>query len=419
MSNFSAATNFSDFPSSFQNNNNKSQHPSNPDYNQFIIKPPDKNKTQGSTTRHLVIDSRDRDYLLYPNSNKYRVEVPQEWKDIVSLELTLAQIPNTFYNISLQNNMFYLVEREQAFIPITIPEGQYNNISLIDALNGKYGDLFVDTESKYNFSRNPINLCLRIQSNRAINQEFIYNVNYIFNNCSPCKLSSIDKTIGFINKEYISEMIDLSYINVSLGNIIALVGETSNQDYPLYKLSATQNYNGIYVDFTKIFYVNDYFILEDSVSGTSYKCQIYKIKNDNTIVFEEMDNLIPTGISGYIFKNMSILYSPNIFQIENKPYVILKIRDANLLNSIGASNNAYTIIPLLNIENTIVNQSTIPVHSVIKYYNPPLGKLLWLDIEFLNYDSSLFNFRGQENMLMFNVSMLNQPGKYNSYIDSN
>ena len=70
-------------------------------------------------------------------------------------------------------------------------------------------------------------------------------------------------------------------------------------------------------------------------------------------------------------------------------------------------------------ENTIVNQATIPVHGVIKYYNPPLGKLLWLDVQFLNYDGTLFDFRGQENMLMFTVNMLNQPGKYNNYVNSN
>jgi hypothetical protein len=234
----------------------------------------------------------------------------------------------------------------------------------------------------------------------------------------PCKLNSIDKTIGFINKQYESSMIDLSYINVLPSNITN-ISETSNQDYNLYKLVAQKIYNGIEVDFTSIFYIDDYFILEDPITNDKFYCQIYEIKNDNTIVFEEMNNSDPTSISGNIFKNISILYSPNIYQIENKPYVILNVKGANILNSIGAANNGYTIIPLLNLENTIINQSTIPVHSVVKYFNPPQGKLLWVDIEFLNYDGTLFNFRGQENMLVFIVSMLNQPGKYNNYVESN
>lgn len=401
--------------SSFLNNTDNMQKVG-PDYNPYIIKPPDRNKTHGSISKHLVIDSRDRDYISYPNSNKYRMEIPQEWKDITSIELTLAQIPNTFYNITEMNNTFYISDSPNNISSIQIPEGQYNNTTLIDSLNGKYGDLFIDFNSKLNFSRNPINLKLRIQSNRANSQDFIYNLNYLLNdNCSPCKLNSIDKTIGFINRQYESTMIDLSYIDVSN---ITPTGAVSDQDYTLYKLNANAISSGIEVDFTKLFYVNDYFILNDGAN--TYSCQVYEIKNDTTIIFEEIDgNIIPFGLSGTIFQNISILYSPNIFQIENKPYVILKIKDTQILNSIGSSNNAFTIIPLLNLENTIVNQSTIPVHSVIKYYNPAYPKLLWMDIEFLNYDGSLFNFRGQENMLMFTITMLNQPGKYNNYIDSN
>jgi hypothetical protein len=407
--------NFSNFPESISKNIQQV----NTDYDPLIIKPPDRNKTHGTITRHLVIDSRDRDYLLYPNSNAYRVEVPQEWKDITSLELSLAQIPNTFYNITEANNTFYISDSPNNIISVNIPEGQYNNQTLIDTLNGKYGDLFINFDSKLNFARNPINLKLRIQSNRANNEEFVYNLNYVLNDtCMPCKLNSIDKTIGFINKQYESSMIDLSYINVLPGNITN-ISATSNQDYNLYKLVAQKIYNGIEVDFTSIFYIDDYFILEDPITNDKFYCQIYEIKNDNTIVFEEMNNSDPTSISGNIFKNISILYSPNIYQIENKPYVILNVKGANILNSIGAANNGYTIIPLLNLENTIINQSTIPVHSVVKYFNPPQGKLLWVDIEFLNYDGTLFNFRGQENMLVFIVSMLNQPGKYNNYIDTN
>jgi hypothetical protein len=406
-------SNFSIFPDAIS----KNLQQVNTSYDPYIIKPPDRNKTHGSIAKHLVVDSRDRDYLLYPNSNKYRVDLPQEWKDVTSIELTLAQIPNTFYNITPGNNVFYISDSANNILSINIPEGQYNNDTLIDTLNGKYGDLFINFDSKLNFSRNPINLKLRIQSNRSNNQEFIYNLNYVLNDTCSCNLNSVDKTIGFINMQYTSEMVDLSYIYVSSGGITT-TGNVSDQDYTLYKLKATE-INNIEVDFTSIFYVNDYFLLYDSVNKITYSCQIYQIKNDNTIIFEELDNKNPSSISGYIFKNISILYSPYIFQTENKPYVILKIKGAALLNSVGGADGAYTLIPLLNLENTIINQSTIPVHSVIKYYNPPLGKMYWIDIEFLNFDGTLFDFRGQENMLMFNVSLLNQPGKYNNYVDSN
>lgn len=407
--------NFSNFP----NGINSKMQQVNTDYDPYIIKPLTEIKLMEILVKHLVIDSRDRDYLIYPTSSEYRVEVPQEWKDIVSMELTLGQIPNTYYNINEKNNVFYISDTPNNIYSINIPEGQYDNNSLLNALNGKYGDLFMNLTSKFNFSRNYVDLKLRIQSNRATNEEFTYNLNYVLNDtCSPCKLNSIDKTIGFLNRQFISSMVDLSYINVTGGNITD-TGLRSDQDYKLYKLVADKTYNGIEVDFTNTFYVNDYFILKNNITGTTYSCQVYEIKNDYTIVFEEIDGNDPTGLSGTIFQNMSILISPNIYHIENKPYVILKIGGAGMLNSVNASDNAYTIIPLLNLQNTIINYATIPVHGVIKYFNPPQGKMLWLDVQFLNYDGSLFDFRGQENMLMFTVTMLNQPGKYNNYIDSN
>jgi hypothetical protein len=405
--------NFSSFPNSIS----KNMQQVNTDYDPNIIKPPDRNITHGSIARHLLIDSRERNVQTYPSSSRYRIEIQQEFKDITSVELTLAQIPNTFYNIHLSNNIFYISENETSINPVEIPEGQYTNESLIDTLNGKYGDLFFNLTSKYNFARNPINLKLRIQSNRATNQEFIYNIKYnVYDSCTPCKNKSIDRTIGFLNTIYTSEEIDLSYISVAS---ITNTGTVSDQEYPVYKLVATQMAGGVEVDFTNIFYVNDYFLLNSG--GNTYSCQVYQIKNDTTILFEVLNNpsLNPAGLTGNIFGNISILYSPNIFQVQVKPYVILKIRDFTNINSNGTSNNSYTVIPLIGTDTTIVNQSTSPTHGIIKYFNPPLARMPWIDIEFLNYDGSLFDFRGQENILLFTLNMLNQPGKYNNYVNSN
>ena len=353
---------------------------------------------------------------------------------MTSIELSLAQIPNTFYNISEANtdinssingnntfynskgnNMFYIEESELSLSSIAIPEGQYTNDLMIETLNGKYGDLFDNLENNYNFVRDPINLKLRMQSNRKNNYDFSYNLNYAANDdCRPCKINSIDKSIGFLNKKYESVEIDLANLFVQKNNISNLNTE-SDDDYNLYELTKVYGDD----DFKKIFYKGDYLILKDPYGSISYSVRIYKINNKNTITIESLDGKDLTILEGFIFKNISVLISPNLFQLNNKPYVILKISEAKLLNSINASNNSYTIIPLVTQENTIVNEANSPVHGVIKYFNPPLGKLFYMDIEFLNYDGSLFNFRGQENMLLFIISQLNQPGKYNNYVDTN
>jgi len=383
------------------------------DYDPVVIKPPNRNVTHGTITKQIVIDSRDRDYLKYPDSNCYRVEITEEFRDVTSLELILAQIPNTFYNIAQENNKFYISEENDPIQIIDIPIGQYNNQQLLNILNGSKGNLLENLKNNYHFSRNVNNLKIRIQSNNLYSDNFVYNLNYEYNNeCAPCKIQSIDKTVGFLNTTYKSNIIDLNFINVSAGNIVGIT-KISENDYKLYKLKASSS-SAIDLDFRKIFEIGDYFILNNA---TNISCRIYEIKNNNTILFELLNGSDPTTFSGNIFKNISIIESPNIYQLENKPYVILKISEAKLLNSVNASNNAYNIIPLLNTDNTVFNQATTPVHGVIKFFNPPLGKLFWLDIEFVNYDGSLFNFRGQENMLMFEISQLNQPGKYNNFIE--
>ena len=85
-------SNFSNFPHGITN---KLQVEKN-DYSQNIIKPPEPNVTQGRITRKFVVLSKDRDITKYPTSNKYRINVPQEWRDIVSASLIEAIIPNTY-----------------------------------------------------------------------------------------------------------------------------------------------------------------------------------------------------------------------------------------------------------------------------------------------------------------------------------
>ena len=398
---------FSDINKAF-NNSSQNQF----EYNSVIIKPPERNKTHGTITKTLVIDSRDRDKKKYPYSNKYRVEITEEYRDVTSLELVYGQIPNSYYNIKKSNNNFYISENDNIQC-VEIPEGSYTNQSLIETLNGKQGNLFKNFNNKFNFSQMENSLKLRIQSNN----NFIFNANYeLGDNCQSSILKSIDNLLGFSNKTYISEVIDLSFVYVEPNNNIIYLNKKSENGYKLYSIKANSS-NGQNLDFKTIFVKGDYIILQGG--NIKYLCRIYNVINNNTIEIESIDNSNPIALYGNIFNNMYILISENIYNIENKDYIILKISEAKLLDSLNTSvNNSYTVIPLENDNKTIINTSSLPEHGITKYFNPPLGKFYWIDIEFLNYDGSPFDFRGQENMLMFVISQLNQPGKYNNILDT-
>jgi hypothetical protein len=390
------------------NNAFTKQFPVTYDYSSNIIKPPDRNKTHGTITKTLVIDSRDRDFNKYPDSNKYRVEITEEYRDVTSLELVYGKLPENSYNIKKSNNHFIISENTNIY-DITIPTGIYDNEKLINVLNGSNGNLFFQLNNKYNFSINTNNLKLRIQSNG----DFIYNFNYEYNNdCNACPVKNIDKILGFRNEKYFSEPIDLSFIHV---DTITNLSKSSESDYKLYKINASSSTTKN-LDFREIFVKGDYFTLK--ATPLEYSVRVYKILNENTIEIEILNNsILPLSLSGNIIGNINILYSPYIFNVENKDYIILKIKDAKLINSLTESvNNSYTVIPLMKNYN-VINKATLPERGVVKYFNPPLGKLFWLDIEFLNYDGSLYDFNGQDNMLTFTISQLNQPGKYNNFLD--
>ncbi len=378
------------------------------DYTQYITKPPDRNITHGRTSKYFVIDSRDRDKNKYPEANRYRLDVPQEWRDIVSAELIYGSIPNTYYNVTDFNNTFYITEDSIHLTSIKLPVGQYDNQKLLDTLNGVYGNLFSGLTNQYHFTKNPINNTLRIQSNRKSNTDFEYNINYLItDSCSPCPYRSIDEVIGFKNNLYRSTEIDLSAINISY---ISDLSTESVNGYPLLKLVATSASG----DFKSLFQSGDSLIINGA------EIRVYEVKNASTFTFEITDgtpiaNLTVLSGAGLI-QNMSVLISPNIFHIECNPYVVLKIRDFHNYNSNNASENSYTIIQLNNNPCTIINQGTIPVDGVTKNFNPPLPRLPYIDLEFCNPDGTPFEFRGEDHMLVLRLNMLNQPAKYNNYI---
>lgn len=377
------------------------------DYTQFITKPSDLNITHrnSSGSTYFVIDSRDRDINKYPETNKYRLDIPDEWRDVVSAQLIYGSIPNTYYNITKFNNLFFITEDNIHLTSITIPEGQYNNETLLNTFNGVYGNLFTSLTNKYNFKRNPTNHTLRIQSNRKNNSDFIYNINYTLNDSSNGRLyNSIDSIIGFKNSQYNSTEVDLSDIYIT--SITDLKSESIN-GYPLLRLYSPSYSKG----FKKILNNEDYLILNGK------EIRIYEIKNNNSFTFEIIDEtpidnftiLIGIGLIG----NISILNSPNIYYVECSPYVILKIRDFDNYHSNNASDGSYTIIQLAEDKpSTIINHGTIPVDGITKNFNPPLSRLIYLDIEFCNPDGSLFEFRGEDHMLVIRFSMLNQSVKY-------
>jgi hypothetical protein len=83
---------------------------------------PKKNKLV--TKHYIIIDSRQRNYSLYPNPNNYFVELFESLHSVERLELTAVVIPKTEYNINSENNLL-IVTVDGVTKKMFLTPGQY------------------------------------------------------------------------------------------------------------------------------------------------------------------------------------------------------------------------------------------------------------------------------------------------------
>lgn len=96
----------------------------------------------------MLIDSRDRNYTVYPNSSQFVVELPEVLKNVVNAVLVCAEMPLSYYVFSASRNNTTL-EFSAGATPYTatIPDGNYTTAQMAAALK-----LAMDTASGSTFT---------------------------------------------------------------------------------------------------------------------------------------------------------------------------------------------------------------------------------------------------------------------------
>ena len=105
--------------------------------------------------------------------------------------------------------------------------------------------------------------------------------------------------------------------------------------------------------------------------------------------------------------------SQNQYNLNGPTYILLHINELNNLDGIKNSiKNAFAKIPLDTNQNEYKFFKESNDYEVITEFSPPLARLAQLNIRFLNYDNTEYDFGGLEHTFLLKIRRLNQSQGY-------
>ena len=163
-----------------------------PLYDQHIIKPPKANVTHGSIHDTEVICSEDRNMQSYKNPNQYVVKLKDVYKNVTSVTLISACIPNSAYLINDRNNLLHISTSDKN-ICLEITSGDYNETELAQHIT----DITDMNDVGLKILYDSVTHKFTIENN---SMDTIY---LLFGNCEQTR--SIRKVLGFLQEDYCIE----------------------------------------------------------------------------------------------------------------------------------------------------------------------------------------------------------------------
>lgn len=365
-----------------------------------IIPQPPRNDVIRRTSQILLIDSRDRDSTEYPEPNAYVIELPDEYRDVVSLELLNYDVPTQQYTIragindrlhfgvvrptiTVTDNEISIDYHKSNFLSVTIPAGYYEEFAE-DVL----GQCIQDRLNALSLSQ------FQVLYNRALNK---YTFTTDFSN-------PLDENDALFFQMFFLGTDDF-YLRQSVGPILGF-GKKDPQTL-LSGVVATDPNDatllcGTATDFQANLLINDWLYLVNIYDDSQrYRAQVLSILSPNRL---QLDRPLPNleGTRSLCWRGR--IEAPWVRNINPDPYIILKLRG---INTIASTNNivnrCFTYIATRKHNFEIRENMTS-----IKFFNPIMARMSRLQIEFLNYDGSKYDFNGLNHVLVFRLERFSQ-----------
>ena len=419
---------FSNFPHSI----GSSIEQVTPTYDQITIQAPDRNKTHGQKTKRLIVDSRERDMELYPDPSQYVLNLETEYRDVISVELSQANIPNSFYNIYHEedkngrlyaNNFIHLHMTTQDKGDLSkifeLPAGKYTDLKTLETqlqnLFTSAINIHVSPYLQFNpISINPLTNKLEITLVPDIN-EFPKVTSLYFEWINPNTCPTLNPNVKE-KKEYPKHSIApiLGFNKKNVGQFQGFIsGNKNDKNIHGYLTDFINDLPKCKEDFPKLIVKDEPFTYGSILLPGSVPLEIERIVSKTHLILKHP----------YPYKSFHhslffplVIVSPNVVEIECDKYIITDIRELHRLKSNTDSiEDRFAVIPIDYSQcSTKMNIAHIPTQREIKYFNPPFGCLSKMRIAFYRYNGDPLFFNGVNHLLDFNITALNQAGKYNN-----
>ena len=386
------------------------------------------------TISYITIDSRDINTNKYKNISNYRIDLADSYKKTSKIELSFAFIPNSLYNINSNNNKLHFTEQltytTDNILSIDIPVGNYDKTPIantnptqdllaqqIQSLLNTTGNATYSVEynslldnyiiesdlydknmnvptifqllfegekkpfGKYSIENVPVrNIDDTIK--RDSNGSIVYQETFFGEKVSTYLEKTIGKHLGFDKTNY-NGLIN-GYINNHPNNSTYIIGTNTN--------------------FTHDLIVDKYIIIANTITNQPTILYRYKIKTIISDTEVELDSIVSNIDNALLYTGR--FQGSFIRNLSTDKYVVLNILNNNL-NRLDSTNkhiqDAFAILP-------IINQCKQPWPDDKKFdinFTNTLPDIEYLDIQFTDYYGNLIDFNGQDHLLIFAITTLN------------
>jgi hypothetical protein len=339
---------------------------------------------------NVIVDSRQRNYTIYPEPNKYLVELMEPHRNVERIELIAAMMPKTEYNINTENNL------------------------LIVTVNGVTKQLYMQ-EGQYPIGTN------------------VAGSTYTPNG-TPVITGLMGELMNTLNSFYGSPF--MNYFNVFIATLPTTNGGTGNCASILNRIIITNSQDDFSIDFT-----NSNYSSGSPFRVLGFQKKVYTSLKTNTIY--GTDNIGTCTASNlasgteHVIDIASITGMYDYDLMDDPKYIIMELefgnRSADRTESSDIATNQKFALIIYDANEPDVVLSSYATNGSVVFDTKKPGRLKALKgsdfdkkvivfeppitlenfkISFYKYDNSLYNFHNREHLLTFELDVADYDPKY-------